>query len=101
VTGCWASRCRPRGKTCWPVSVDVVVVVDIWVRGVSLKVVEWKARPRRLVAARTGKTLWLAPVFGAYDGRSAIEVTVGPSATKSRNQGAIIPDGRRLTLTGW
>ncbi len=30
VTGCWASRCRPRVGVCWPVSVDVVVAVDIW-----------------------------------------------------------------------
>jgi hypothetical protein len=30
VTGCWASRCRPRGGVCWPVSRDVVVAVDIW-----------------------------------------------------------------------
>jgi hypothetical protein len=50
----------------------------------------------RLEAGRAGKTPWLASISEAYDGRSAIEATVEPSATKSRNEGAKIPDGRRL-----
>ena len=54
-------------------------------------------RPRRLVAARLGKTPWLVTVFEAYDWRSGIEATGEPSATKSRNQGTKILDGRRLT----
>jgi hypothetical protein len=42
------------------------------------------------------KTLWLVTVLKPYDGRSAIEATVAPSAIVSRNQRAKIPDGRRL-----
>jgi hypothetical protein len=38
-------------------------------------------------------------VLKAYDGRSAIEATVEPSVTVSRNQGAKIPERRRLP--GW
>ena len=37
VTGCRASRWRPRVGVCWPVSVDVVVAVDMKA-GVSMKV---------------------------------------------------------------
>jgi hypothetical protein len=51
----------------------------------------------RLVAAQAGKTPRLVTVFGAYDGRSAIEATGEPSGRKSRNHGAKIPDGRQLT----
>ena len=54
VTGCWTSFCRPRGETCWPVSWDVVVAVDIgtcdllggWMDGPAAKTAG------RLVAAR-------------------------------------------------
>jgi hypothetical protein len=53
--------------------VEVVVAVDIWVRGISLRMVGWKARPRRLVAALAGKSHWLAKVLMTYDWRSAIE----------------------------
>ncbi len=73
-------------------SVDVVVAADIWVRGVSLRVVGWKARLRRLVAAQAGKSHWLVTVLKAYDGRSATEATMEPPVTKSPNQGAKIPD---------
>jgi len=83
---------------CGLVSVDVVVAVDIWVRGISLGVVGWKARPRRLVAAQAGKSHWLVTIFGAYDARSAIEATGKPSAIVSRNQGAKIPDERRASI---
>jgi len=48
----------------------------------------------RPVAARIGKTLWLATILEAYHGRSATEATVEPPVTKSRNQGAKIPDER-------
>jgi hypothetical protein len=61
--------------------VDVVVAVDIGLRGISLKV-GLRARPRRLVAARTGKSHFLAAIFEAYDGRSAIEATSEPSGSK-------------------
>ncbi len=44
------------------------------------------------MAARAGKTLWLVTFFGRYEARSATEATVEPPATKSRNQGAEIPD---------
>jgi hypothetical protein len=47
-----------------------------------------------LVAAQAWKSHWLATVLNAYDGQSAIKVTVEPSATKSRNQGTKIPDDR-------
>lgn len=45
---------------------------------------------RSLVAARAGKRLWLATVLEACRGQSATEVTVEPSATTGRNQGAKI-----------
>jgi hypothetical protein len=52
-----------RLAVCWPVSVEVVVAVDIGCAGIYLlKMVGWKARPRRLVAARAGKSHWLVPV---------------------------------------
>jgi len=69
-----------------------------WVRGISLGVVGWKARPQILVAAQAGKSHWLVTVLEAYDGRSAIEATVEPSALLSRNQGTEIPDGRRASI---
>jgi hypothetical protein len=81
---------------CGLVSVDVVVAVDIRVRGISLKMVGWKTRLRRLVAARAGKSHWLAAVLKAYDGRSVTRATVEPSVGASRNQGQKIPDGRWL-----
>jgi hypothetical protein len=43
------------------------------------------------------KCPWLVTVLKANDGRSAIEATEEPSATKPRNQRARIPDRRRLT----
>jgi len=70
-----------RRELVWPVSVDVVVAVGIWVRGISLKV-GLGARPRRLVAARAGKSHWLATALEAYGGRSTTEATVEPSACK-------------------
>ena len=82
---------------CGLVRGSVVVAVDIWVREISLKMGGWKARPRRLVAARAGESHWLVTVLEAYDGRSAIEATGEPSAIVSRNRGAKIPDERRLT----
>jgi hypothetical protein len=52
----------------------------------------------RLVAARARKSHWLATVLKTYDGRSAIEVTVEPSAAKSRNYGAKIPVEQRVPI---
>ena len=37
------------------------------------------------------------PLFEAYGGRLAIEATMEPPVTVSRNQGSKIPDGPRLT----
>jgi hypothetical protein len=54
----------------------------------------------RLVAARARKSHWLATVLGVYDGRSAIEATGEPSAAKSQNQGAKIPDEQRTPVSG-
>jgi hypothetical protein len=67
--------------------VDVVVAVDIWGRGVSLKILEggWGEGP----AAQ--------PIFETYDGRSVSEATVDPYAIVRWNQVAKIPDERRLT----
>ena len=68
------------------------------VRGISLRVGGWKARPRRLVAARAGKSHWLAPVLEAYDGRSAIEATREASAIERGRRGSESLDERRLPL---
>jgi len=46
----------------------------------------------RPVAARAGKSHWLATILKPYDGRSAMEATMGPSATVNWNQGVKIPD---------
>jgi hypothetical protein len=48
----------------------------------------------RLVAARAWKSPWLVTVVEAYRGRLAIEATVEPPVTVSRNQGSEIPDER-------
>jgi GNAT superfamily N-acetyltransferase len=62
----------------------------------------WKARLRRLVAARAGKSHWLATVLGRWEARSATEATMEPPDTKSRNQGGslkkISPDGNSAHL---
>ena len=52
---------------------------------------------------RLGKSLWLVTVLGRWEARSATEATVEPSDTKSRNQGATIPDERRASIgqRGW
>jgi hypothetical protein len=65
------------------------------VRGISLRVGGWKARPRRLVAARAGKSHWLVTISRAYDGRSAIEATMEPSAIERENQDVKIAGKRR------
>ena len=51
------------------------------VRGISLEGV-LKARPPKLVVERARKSHWLVTVFDGYDGRSAIEATREPSASK-------------------
>jgi hypothetical protein len=43
------------------------------------------------------KSPWLVTVLEAYGRRLAIEATVEPPVTVSRNQGSKIPDGRRCT----
>jgi hypothetical protein len=98
VTGWWVSRWRAARRYVLAGVGGCCGRGGHWVRGISLNMGAWKARPRRLVAARTGKRQWLAPVFGAYDGLSAIDATMGPSATKSRNQGAKIPDELRASI---
>jgi hypothetical protein len=68
------------------------------VRGISLGVVGWKARPPRREAARAWKSHWLVMVLKAYDGRSAIEATGEPSGRDRRNQGAKIPEERPASI---
>ena len=52
----------------------------------------------RSVAARVGKSPWLVTVLEAYGGRLAIEETMEPPSTVSRNQGAKIPDEWRASI---
>ena len=52
----------------------------------------------RLVATQAWKTLWLVTVFERWEARSATEATMEPPVTKSRNQGAKIPDERRVSI---
>ena len=61
-----------------------------------MKVFGWKARPRRRMAARAGKSHWLATVLACWEARSAIEATGEPSVIVSRNQATKIPDERWL-----
>ncbi len=49
----------------------------------------------RLVTARAWKSHWLVTVLEAYGGRLAIEATVEPPVTVSRNQRSEIPDEQR------
>jgi len=46
------------------------------------------------VAPQAWKSHWLVTILEPYDGRSASEATVEPSATKGRDQGAKILDER-------
>ena len=83
-----------RRELVWPVSWEVVVAVDIgtydllegWMEGPAAKTDD------RLVATQAWKTPWLATVFGRWEARSGTEATMEPPVTKSRNQGAKIPD---------
>ena len=85
---------------CWPVSWDVVVAVDIgtwnllgrWMEDPTAKTAD------RLVAARVWKSPWLVTLLEAYNGRLAIEATVEPSVTVSRNQGSEIRDEWRASI---
>ena len=52
----------------------------------------------RLVAARAWKSPWLVTVLEAYDGRLAIEATMEPPVTVSRNQRSKIPDEWRASI---
>ncbi len=84
----------------WLVVGSVVVAVDIgtgnllggWIEGPAAQTAD------TLVAARTGKSLWLVMVFGRWEARSATEATMEPSATVNWNQGAKIPDERRASI---
>ena len=97
--GSLAGGVEVRRDVLWPVSWDVVVAVDIstcdllegWMEGPAAKTA------CRLVAARAWKSPWLVTILEAYGGRPATEATMEPPDTKSRNQRAKIPDGRRLT----
>jgi hypothetical protein len=75
---------------CWPVSWDVVVAVDIGTWNLLGECVEAPAAKTadRLVAARAWKSPWLVTLLEAYGGRLAIEATMEPPVTVSRNQGA-------------
>ena len=79
---------------CWPVSWDVVVAVDIGTWNLLGESVEGPAAKTadRPVAARAWKSPWMVTLFEAYVGRLAIEATMEPSVTVSRNQGSEIPD---------
>jgi len=46
----------------------------------------------RPVAALAWKSAWLVTLLEAYDGRSAIEATMEPPVTVSRNQGLQTPE---------
>ncbi len=46
------------------------------------------------MAARAGKSHWLAKVLKAYDGRSAIEATVEPSTSKTGRSNSEMLDER-------
>jgi len=50
------------------------------------------------VAAWAGKSLWLVTVLERWEARSAMEATTEPSARKSRDQRAEIPDERRASI---
>ena len=85
---------------CWPVSWDVVVAVD---KGTWNLLEDWMEGPTaktadRPVAARAWKRPWLVPLLEAYGGRLAIEATMEPSVTVSRNQGSKIPDEWRASI---
>jgi hypothetical protein len=41
---------------------------------------------------------WLVTVLGRWEARLAIEATVEPPVTMSRNQGSEIPDERRASI---
>ena len=68
---------------------------QVAITGLLPSVFSW---PRRLVAAQAWKTLWLVTVLKTYGGRSAIEATMEPPATKSRNQVVKIPDEQRTSI---
>ena len=94
VTGMLLGWVAVRRELVWPVSWDVVVAVDIgtwnllegWIEGPAAKTAD------RPVAARAWENPWLVTVLEAYNGRLAIEATMEPPVTLSRNQGSEIPD---------
>ena len=70
--------------TCWPVSCEVVVVVDIGTGNLLEECVEGPAAKAadRLVAARAWKSPWLVTVLEACGGRLAIKATLEPPVTE-------------------
>jgi len=104
VTGVLVGWVMDRGGWFWLVVGSVVVAVDIgtWnllgesVEGPTAKTAD------RPVAARAWKRPWLVRLLEAYGGRLAIEATMEPPVTVSRNQRSKIPDeqwGRLPRLT--
>ena len=79
---------------------SVVVAVDMgtcgflegWMKGPAAKTAD------RLVATQAWKTPWLVTLFGRWEARSAIEATMEPPATVSRNQRAKITDEQRASI---
>ena len=79
---------------------SVVVAVDIGTWNLLGESVEDPtAKPAdRPVAARAWKSPWLATLLARWEARSAIEATMEPPATKSRNQVVKIPDEQRTSI---
>jgi hypothetical protein len=100
VTGVLLGWVVDRLVVCWPVSWDVVVAVDIGTCDLLGECGEGptaKTADRR-VAALAWKRPWLVTVLEAYGGRLAIEATMEPTVTVSRNQRSEIPDGPRASI---
>ena len=79
---------------------DVVVVVDIGTCDLLERKMEGPTAKTadRPVAARAWKSPWMVTLLEAYGGRLAIEATMEPPVTVSRNQRSKIPDEWRASL---
>jgi hypothetical protein len=82
-----------RREVVWPVSWEVVVVVDIGTWNLLGESVEDPAAKTagRPVAERAWKRPWLVTLLEAYGGRLAVKATMEPPVTVSRNQGSKNP----------
>ena len=89
-----------RFVVCWPVSWEVVVAVDIGTLSLLGECVEGPAAKSadRRVASLAWKSPWPLTVLEAYGGRLAIEATMEPPSTVSRNQGTEIRDEWRASI---